>query len=263
MGKAGSSFKKPVVKKTFTKKDIKGIALICAAIIAAVLIIALLIGTDDFIREKDGVLQMEDNWLISAYSNTGKTGQYYQIGEVGDIEGFTLGTESAQSTMKYFWPTEDNEDFHIIYIGTAGNYEEMADYLSANTNLTAGANELYTPKDITCADRNAKFIYCVTDPAAVAEMNAENADETEAAEDTAEEAGEATEETAEAAEATEETEEVAEETEESPGCIIYACIEYDEERCIYIQVNTVEVVTEEEALGYIDMVGEAITIIER
>lgn len=266
MGKAGSSFKKPVVKKTFTKKDIKGFALIAAAIVAVIVVIAILIGTDDFIREKDGLLQMEDNWLIASFTSTGNGGQYYKVGEVGDIEGYTLGEESAHSAMKYLWPVDEAaSNVHVIYVGAANSqYEEMASYLSVNTGMSAGVTTLYTPAEMTLCGRDANFVYCVTDPETVAELNAADAAEDEPAEET-DEPAETTDEPAETEAPAEETpaDETAEETEESPGCIIYACIEYDDERCVYMQINTVGVVTEDEAKALVETVGEAITIEER
>lgn len=265
MGKAGSGFKKPVRKKTFTKKDVRILVLAAIAIIAAVVILALVIKNDDFIRIKNGVLQMEDNWLISDFSKTGKTSQYYQIGEVGAIEGFTLGEESANSSMKYFWPDdEESSNVHVIYVGTAASsYSGMADYLSISTCSSAGIEVAYEPADITCAGRDAKFVYCPADPAAVAEWNAAHpADTAEAADDTAE-AEAADEDAADAPAADTSGEADGETDEETPGCIIYACIDYDGERCVYIQVNTVKAVTEEEAKTLIETVGESITLIER
>lgn len=270
MGKAGSGFKKPVEKKTFTKKDIKILALTGIAIIAVIVILAIVIKNDDFIRVKNGVLQMEDNWLIADFSKTGNSSQYYQIGEVGEIEGFTLGAESANSTMKYFWPDEeDTSNIHVIYVGAAAsNYSSMADYLSITTCVSAGIDVAYEPADMTCAGRDAKFVYCPADPAAVAEWNAAHpaetgeaadedaTDESPAAGDTAAEAGNA-EDAADEAAGTGETDE------EAPGCIIYACIDYDGEKCVYIQINTVDVVTEDEAKALVETVGESITLIER
>lgn len=267
MGKAGSGFKKPVQKKTFTKKDIRILSLAAIAIIAVIVILAIVIKNDDFIRVKNGVLQMEDNWLIADFSRTGNSSQYYQIGEVGAIEGFTLGSESANSTMKYLWPDdEETGNIHVIYVGTAAsNYSSMADYLSITTSVSAGIDVAYEPADITCAGRDAKFVYCPTDPAAVAEWNAAHpADTGESADETGEAGDIAAEDAAADETAADSDGEAAGETgEETPGCIIYACIDYDGERCVYIQVNTVNVVTEDEAKALVKTVGESITLIKR
>ena len=45
--------------------------------------------------------------------------------------------------------------------------------------------------------------------------------------------------------------------------MLYATIEYDDERCIFIQTNTVEEITEEEGKALIETIANAITIIER
>lgn len=269
MGKAGSGFKKPVQKKMFTKKDIRILSLAAIAIIAVIVVMALVIKNDDFIRVKNGVLQMEDNWLIADFSKTGNSSQYYQIGEVEAVDGFSLGDESANSTMKYLWPDDEETcNIHVIYVGTASSsYSTMADYLSVTTCSSAGIEVSYEPADITCAGRDAKFVYCPADPAAVAEWNAAHPAETEdisdeaAADDTIAEDDAA----AEAADAENavESAETDESDNETPGCIIYACIDYDGERCVYIQINTVEAVTVDEAEALIETVGKSITLIER
>lgn len=261
MGKAGNGFRKPVRKKAFTKKDIRILALAGIAIAAVIVILAMIIKNDDFIRVKDGVLEMEDNWLIADFSKTGKSTQYYMIGEVGSIDGFTLGDESANSTMKYFWPDDETGNVHVIYIGAAASsYSSMADYLSITTCASAGIEVAYEPVDITCAGRDAKFVYCPADPAAVAEWNAAHPAETGESDDAA-----AQEDTTEdeAAQEPESSEDEAANEEETPGCIIYACIDYDGERCVYIQINTVNAVTEDDAKALIETAGGAITLVER
>lgn len=265
MGKAGSGFKKPIRKKTFTRKDVMILSLAAAAVIAVIVILAIVIKNDDFIRVRDGVLQMEDNWLIADFSKTGRSSQYYQIGEVDAIEGFTLGDESANSTMKYFWPADDETgNIHVIYVGTAAsNYSSMSDYLSITTSVSAGIDVAYEPADMICAGRDAKFVYCPADPAAVAEWNAAHPAETDGTEETAEIGDITAEDAADETEAADEASDADETAEEAPGCIIYACIDYDGERCVYIQINTVDAVTEDEAKTLVETVGKSITLIDR
>ena len=283
MGKAGSGYKKPAgKKKAFSKKDIIYTSLVAAAVIILIAVLAIVINNDDFIRTKNGRLQMDDNWLIAQFAKNNGT-NYYQIGEVGDIEGFELGSESAGNTLKTFTPYDLTNNVTVVYVGaSASNYAQMAAYMSASTALSFG-NEAYVPVEMELCGRDALYVYCVNEPSAD-EETAEEADETaeettdEATDETVDETTEeTTDETAEeyvdetADETVEETsdeavEETAEETEASDGevaNIIYAFIEYDDERCIFIQFNTMEKITEDEGKAFIETVADAITVIDR
>ena len=251
MGKAGSGFKKPVQKKAFTKKDIISVSALVAVVAVLIIVFAIVVSSDDFIRTKNGRLQMEDNWLIAEYAKNNGT-KYYQIGEVADIEGFTLGTESAANTLKTFYPDDVNNNIAVIYVGgTVSNHAEMAAYLSAYTAASFGS-EAAIPELTELCGREAYYVHCLTTPVE------------EATEETTEEAAEeVVEETTEEA-----TEETTEETVEdiynsNPECMIYATIEYDDERCIFIQTNTVEEISVEEGKALIETIADAITIIER
>ena len=283
MGKAGSGFKKPAAKKkAFTKKDIIYTSLIAAAVVIFIVVLAIVITNDDFIRTKNGRLQMENNWLIAEYPKNNTT-RYYQIGEVGDIEGFTLSSESAGNTLKTYYPDDMTDNVAVVFVGaTSSNHAQMAAYLSAYTAASYGC-EAPVPELTELVGREGYFVQCfpnrpmeaITDTAE--ETEAAETDETAAADETTEDT-EVTE-TEETLEETEvaETEETADETEvaeteeaaadetanELPGCMIYATIEYDDARCIYIQTNTVEEVTAEEARELIYTIADAITIIER
>ena len=250
MGKAGSGFKKPAgKKKAFSKKDIIYTSLIAAAVVIFIVVLAIVISNDDFIRTKNGRLQMEDNWLIAEYAKKNDT-RYYQIGEVGDIEGFTLSTESAGNTLKTYYPDDITDNVAVIFVGaTVSNHAEMAAYLTAYTSAAYGCEmpELY---ETELCGRNAYFACCVTDP--VEEETAEG--ETEETEETADE---------NAAEAEDGIIQPVETDTDLPGCMIYATIEYDDQRCVYIQTNTVEVVTEEDARALVDEIAAAITITDR
>jgi len=290
MGKAGSGFKKPAAKKkAFTKKDIIYTSLIAAAVVIFIVVLAIVITNDDFIRTKNGRLQMDDNWLIAEYPKNNTT-RYYQIGEVGDIEGFTLSSESAGNSLKTYYPDDMTDNVAVVFVGaTSSNHAQMASYLSAYTAAAYGC-EAPVPELTELVGREGYFVQCF--PNRPMEAITETAEGTEAAEtEEIAAADETTEEievteTEETAEETEvaETEEAAEETEvaeteetevaeteetsdetanELPGCMIYATIEYDDARCIYIQTNTVEEVTAEEARELIDTIADAITIIER
>ena len=143
MGKAGKGYRKPGRKHAFSKKDWIWTSVLAVAVITAVVILALVIRSDDFLRTENGKLQMEPNWLIANYSKT-STPQYYQIGSVGEIPGFTLGDESAYSATKYLHAQDENADAQLIYIsGAASDYAEMAKYLSSKAAQLAGVDDVF------------------------------------------------------------------------------------------------------------------------
>jgi len=274
MGKAGSGFKKPANKKKVSKKDIISVSAVVAVIVAIIIVFAIVVNNDDFIRTKNGRLQMDDNWLIAQYER--KNGAvWYQIGEVGEIEGFSLTTESAGNSMKYIYPDDLTNNVSVIYVGSSySTYDAMIESLSLNTALSYGITEVPETVSTTIAGRDAFMVHCVIPcEEDLAEETTEEATEETTEEVTEETTKEATEETTE--EVTEETtEEVTEETTEEateetatphshPGSMIYACIEYDDQRCIFIQINTVEAVTDEEAFDLVETVGAVITLIDR
>lgn len=257
MGKAGKGYKKPAgTKKAFTKKDIIYTSLIVAAVVVFVIIIAILVKNDDFIRTKNGRLQMDDNALIAEFAKNNGT-KYYQIGEVDAIEGFSLGSESAGNSVKTFYPDDPSNNVAVVYVGaTVSDYTQMAAYLSAYTAVSF-ENEAAVPEAIELCGRDAYYVHSLTAPI-----------EAEAAEATEEAAEEVTEEvTEEAAEEVADAE-ITEENIENiytndPACMIYATIKYDDERCIYIQTNTVEEISVEEGMALIENIAESITITDR
>ena len=261
MGKAGSGYKKPANKKSYTKKDIIQVSLIIAAIVALVAVFAIVVSSDDFIRTKNGRLQMEDNWLVAQFARKNGT-VWYQVGEVGDIEGFTLGTESIGNSVKYFYPEDPANNVVVVYVGAAvSDYEEMNESLTSGTMFNYAITEAPASIELNIAGKDAVMTNCVIP--AVTDVAADETADTETADaETAEEEPAQTEETENSDEASADDTAAAEANAE-PGSIIYACIDYDDERCIFIQVNTYEAVTDEEAAEIIETVGSAITLIER
>lgn len=263
MGKAGSGYKKPANKKSYTKKDIIQVSLIIAAIVALVAVFAIVVSNDDFIRTKNGRLQMEDNWLVAQFARKNGT-VWYQVGEVGDIEGYTLGTESIGNSVKYIYPEDPANNVVVVYVGAAvSDYEEMNASLTSGTMFNYAITEAPASIELNIAGKDAVMTNCVIP--AVTDVAADETADTETADaETADEEPAQTEETENADEAADnENVEDAVDVNAEPGSIIYACIDYDDERCIFIQVNTYEAVTDEEAAEIIETVGSAITLIER
>ena len=253
MGKAGKGYRKPGRKHAFSKKDWIWTSVLAVAVITAVVILALVIRSDDFLRTENGKLQMEPNWLVANYSKT-STPQYYQIGSVGEIPGFTLGDESAYSATKYLHAQDENADAQLIYIsGAASDYAEMAKYLYSTAARLAGVDEMESVP-FTCAGREALYSFYTMEETPAAETAAPDAEETASAE-TEETAQPDAEETAQPAE--------GEETEPVITSVAYACIRYDEGHCVSIQVNVDGPITEEEAVRLLTLVGDGITFIQR
>ena len=117
MGKAGAGFRKPRKKPFISKKDLIYTSIAVAVVVVVIAVLAVVISRDDFIRVRDGKLDMEDNWIIANYSNT-SSARYYKIGEVGNAKGFTLGAESANSSIKYIYPEDEASPITVAYVGT-------------------------------------------------------------------------------------------------------------------------------------------------
>ena len=268
MGKAGPGYKKPKTKKYFTKKDIISTSVVAAIVIIAVIVLGVVISRDDFIRTKDGRLEMEDNWLISNYSNTSKT-MYYKVGEIGDVEGYTLGAGSAQSPIKVLTADDENAPVSTVYLGTfEHNYTTAAEAMVEYYTETTG------PIDTTIAGRSAKYITSFSAAEGTTEETSEEASEEVPAEEAAEEtpAEEPAEETAEEAPAEETADEAeaAEETVavESPYAaedifVLIAYVDYDEDHCIYIQLTGNQELTTEEIDAHLAKISDRITLVER
>ena len=258
MGKAGPGYRKPKTKKYFTKKDIISTSIIAAVVIAAIVIISIVISNDDFIRTKDGQLQMEDNWIISNYSDNSSKYMYYKLGEVGDIEGYTLGEGSAQSAIKVITADDENAEVPVIYIGTfEHNYATAADAMVTYYSETTG------PIDTTVCGRDAKYITSFT-PATEEEPTTEEVLTEMAEEDMAEETP--AEETPAEETASEETasdENADEAAADEDLFVMIAYVDYDEDHCIYIQLNADRELAPEECEAYLKLVADQITLVER
>jgi hypothetical protein len=230
MGKAGTGYSKPKKRKYFTKKDVISTVIVVAIIAVVVAVIAIAINRDDFIRVSDGKLEMEDNWLIANYSESSKA-LYYKVGEIGDIDGYTLDAGSAQSTVKSLTPESDDALIKAIYVGTYdSDYETVTDIMIERFKDVNG------PFDITCAGRDAKYITSFSSADDVetdgtAEGEAESGDETGAA--------------------------------ANDAWILIAYIDYDDGHCAYIQLNSETELTQAEAEEQLAIVAAALTLEDR
>lgn len=237
MGKAGPGYRKPKKKKYFSKKDIISGIVILAVIAAAVAVLAVVISRDDFIRTVDGKLDMEPNWLVANYSN-GSSTMYYKIGEVADIDGYTLSESSAQSAVKTFTP--DSEDVLIkgCYFGSLAS-----DYATAVDSMAKFYTDITGPVDITCAGRNAKYITSFS-PAETAETD-ETAVETEETENKS-------------------VDKMADlNSDDEDIWVMITYIDYDDDHCVYIQLNSDHELTQEEAEEQLGIFAEALTLTKR
>lgn len=227
MGKAGPGCRKPKSRKYFAKKDIISTTIVVAIIAVVVAVIAVMISRDDFIRITDGKLEMEDNWLIANYSESSRA-MYYKVGEVGTIDGYTMDSGSAQSTIKSLTPDSDDALIKAIYVGTYGSdYKAMADQMAEIYSGVTG------PVEITCAGRDARLIYGSTSG----------------------QIGEA--------EEPEATDEAEEEGASEDTWVMIAYIDYDDGHCVYIQLNSDVELSQSETEAQLATVADALTLVDR
>ena len=209
---ASKGYRKQHVKKPFLTK--KEIILLCF-IIAALIVGAVLLFTydDGALKLVDGKPAIDgDNWLVVDGSNVRGRARYFKLGEVGNIDGFTL--TSAPSLLDANVPsltlTPDAEDAAIDSIGYT-TFHNHADALVDNYVALMKSNEEYTVSEAMSGEAGGlNYRYCTytrayhLDEAAEedAEAPAEAAEAAEDAADTAEAPAEAAEEVpADAAEA--------------------------------------------------------------
>lgn len=230
MGKAGPGYRKPKTRKYFTKKDIISTIIVVAIIAMVVAVIAVMISRDDFIRITDGKLEMEDNWLIANYSESSRA-MYYKVGEVGQIDGYTLDAGSAQSTIKSLTPDSDDALIKAIYVGTYGSdYNAMAEQMAKLYSGVTG------PVEITCAGRDARLIY------GSASGQIGEAEDTDAAD---------------------EAEELEDEAAAEDTWVMIAYIDYDDGHCVYIQLNSDVELSQAEIEAQLATVADALTLVDR
>ena len=255
MGKAGNGFKKPQKKSYFTKKDIIGTVIAAVAVVAIVVVLALVIGHDDFIRrDSDGNLRMEDNWLVANYSKT-SVPQYYKIGEIGNVEGYALDVTVSNSVTKLLTPVEEDSDLPSLYV-----YATELEYMDALKRAQEGALPVENPVYFTCAGRDAAYVLC--DLGSV-----ENFDDVEniVPEDIPAETGEPaeTEETAAPEESVEPEETVVPEADAMEGTVVWAFIDYDDTHCLCVYAASDSILQDAEIQKLLNSVGDAITLEQR
>lgn len=158
MAKTAKKFRKPIKKKGFmSKRDVIITAILVVALAAVVTVLVKIADSDDFIRTKDGVLVMDDDWIIANYSKTGGS-LYYQIGTLGAVDGFERDARYLKTPTQRLNPVDEASSVEYCMIGaSAKSYVEMADYAVEFVlkEYDVAASEIY---DIDLNGRNGKYV---------------------------------------------------------------------------------------------------------
>lgn len=217
-------YRKSVQKKPYlTKKDI----IITAAVVAAIILVVVLFNIfydDGSLKVKDGVVQTSENSLVL---NTGSANNpvYYKIGQLTDIDGYTLTTNyksTDANVLEYVYYPEGESDIDLISVNP---YAYDASLFSAAAEQTYASDSTMASSELQTIEDDGHTVSYLT--FSVLEQ-----------EETEEEA--ATEEASET-ETTEETTEAAAEEEVVYVQALHAYVSVDTDQCIYILVrNDVE-----------------------
>ena len=128
-------YRKTIAKKPYlTKKEIIITVCIAAALILAFVLFNLLYD-DSSLKIRNGKLQVSENSLIL---NTGsaKHPAYYKIGQIADIEGYTLNSHSQgtdEHDLEYVYYPEGESDIDLISVNT---YAYDASVFSSSAEIT-------------------------------------------------------------------------------------------------------------------------------
>lgn len=145
-------YRKTVEKKPYlTKKEITITACIAAALILIVVLFNIFYD-DGSLKVKDGVVQTSENSLIL---NTGsaKYPTYYKIGQLADIEGYTLHSNvngTDENVLEYVYYPDGESDIDLISVNTyaydASVFSSVAEQTYANDS-TMTSTALQTIED--------------------------------------------------------------------------------------------------------------------
>ena len=225
--------------------------------VIAIVVFAILVSSDDFIRTKDGVLQMDNNWLVGEYEKKNNVG-YYKIGEVGEMENFYLVNAEGSAT-KYVMPAAEDSTITMSYVGSVNaGYTEFAEMLKTIYEIDESASA-----EMTVDGNKALYIFSA---AAETEEVAEDTEEAPA-EETVEDHDHSEEEEAEHTE--DDGHDHSEHDHDHSEEIVldvpsaYLLIDYDDTHSIMVELTCTAETTEEEARAAIEEIGAAITIEDR
>lgn len=181
-------YRKTVEKKPYlTKKEIIITACIAAALILAFVLFNLLYD-DGSLKIKNGELQVSENSLVL---NTGssKYPVYYKIGQIADIEGYSLDSHPQGTDphdMEYVYYPEGESDIDLISVNT---YAYDASVFSSSAEMTYSSDPAIEHSALQTIEDDGHSVSYLTfrvleqeEPAAAADTSEETADETTAEE---------------------------------------------------------------------------------
>jgi len=186
-------YRKTVEKKPYlTKKEIIISVCIVAALILAFVLINVLYD-DGSLKVKDGVAQTSENSLL-LNTGSGRAPVYYKLGQLDNIEGYTLDSHpygSDDNVKEYIYSPEGESDIDLISVNTypydASVFASAAEQTYAN-DPTMASSMLQTIEDD--GHTVSYMTFRVLEQESTAE-DAEAAAETTAEETTSEETTEA------------------------------------------------------------------------
>ena len=210
-----------------SKKEI--IALV--AIVAAIALVVFLINNfydDGSLKLRGGVIQAQGENSITYNAGNEKNPKYFKVGEVHEIEGYTLeGTVlgSDENWRNYTLTPEDGRVDSVKFSASAQEHEALANYMKAymTGNMQSYWEDGEVSDVLTKENGEHPVAYYITswtthpdETSAAAAATAEAAgDSAEAADDTAEAADDTTEAADDAAEAAGDTAEAADDSAET------------------------------------------------
>ena len=180
-------YRKTVEKKPYlTKKEITITICVIAALILAFVLFNILYD-DGSLKIRNGKLQVSENSLIL---NTGssKHPAYYKIGQIADIEGYTMDSHpqgTDEHDLEYVFYPEGESDIDLISVNTyaydASVFSSSAEITYAN-DPTMASSELKTIEDDGHSVSYLTFRVLEQEEAAAAETAEETTAEETAAE---------------------------------------------------------------------------------
>lgn len=264
-------YRKTIKKKPFlTKKEIIELVVILAVILVAIVLFNIFYD-DGFIKESK--IQEGD---IVCHAGKDLRDRYKKVGEIGEIEGFTLNApDETSSAISYYTFVPDGEADNITSIVVNGSFVPALDLANSTiTYMQGGLENVPTVQETEIQGHNAYvFAYDFSEYVAPAEEEAAEETAVEETEETAAEepAAEATEEETAEEEAAEETAEPAAEAEEpapnsfSQTVSAYIDVEGTHTLCVHIYRHGDDdsfFISEEEVIDFLSRYESAYTVAE-
>lgn len=115
-------YRKTAVKKPYlTKKEITIAAVIAAVLVIGFILLNVLSGSNDSLKVKNGVVQVEGVNNLIVNTGTGYNPSYEKLGQLAEIDGYTMSSEPVSSdanVQKYIYTPNAASDIDSITVRT-------------------------------------------------------------------------------------------------------------------------------------------------